>query len=169
MPRVERERSVAARVAGSADLEDVRLFGAAVDLNSPISEGDLSYTMASEMKYQAVGEPVRTVIVTGEYEVTVIDAGAKGSSAPTEDVDAGNAATVAALRFNMAALFGVDDPVEGPEVYSDDELEAFAATTGQFALYPYAREFISDMTSRMGLPALHIGTLRLELDSRTGD
>lgn len=168
MPRVERERSVAARVASSAELEDVRLFGAGVDLHSAVSEGDLSYSMASEMKYQALGDPVRTVIVTGEYAVTVNDAAANDNEdRPTEDES--DPSKVAELRFNLAALFGVDDPEEGPAVYSDEELEAFAATTGQFALYPYAREFISDMTSRMGLPALHIGTLRLHLDSRTGD
>lgn len=166
MPRLERERSVAARVAGCADLHDVRLFGVRATLATPGVEGALSYTLSSDVKYQTLGDPIRTVIVTGEYEVNVLESpGRDDSDEPGED----EPSKVADLSFTLAALFSIPEPDAGEESFEEDEYEAFAATTGQFALYPYAREFVSDLTSRMGLPALHIGALRLELDSRTGD
>jgi preprotein translocase subunit SecB len=163
MPRVERERSVAARVAGCADLQDVRMFGVAANLETPAFEGSLSYTLSSDVSFQTVGEPVTTLVVTGEYEVEVQD------SPDAEDGDESEPTTVAGVQFTLAALFALPKQGDEEELFTDEEYEAFAATTGQFALYPYAREFISDVTSRMGLPALHIGALRLQLDSRTGD
>jgi Preprotein translocase subunit SecB len=168
MPRLERERSLAARVAGCADLHDVRLFGVGANLETPVVEGELSYTLSSDVSYQTLGEPVvRTVIVTGEYEVTVLESNESADDAADEGDDETD--KVAEVRFTLAALFSIPELDEDEEPFSVEEYEAFAGTTGQFALYPYAREFVSDVTSRMGLPALHIGALRIELDSRTGE
>jgi hypothetical protein len=169
MARLERERSVAARVAGCADLHDVRLFAVGANLESPVVEGHLSYTLSSDVTYQTLGEPsIRTIIVTGEYEVTVFES--SESNEDEADVDTDDETTkVADVRFTLAALFSIPELDESEGPFETEEYEAFAATTGQFALYPYAREFVSDVTSRMGLPALHIGALRIELDSRTGE
>lgn len=156
---------MAARVAGCADLMDIRLFGVAANLETPVVEGGLSYTLSSDVSFQTIGEPVRSVVVTGDYEVAVLDSAERDESSEADD----DAPKVADLSFSLAALFSVNVAPDEGEAFGDDEYEAFAATTGQFALYPYAREFISDLTSRMGLPALHIGALRLVLDSRTGD
>lgn len=171
MPRLERERSLAARVAGCADLHDVRLFGVGANLESPVVEGELSYTLSSDVSFQTLGEPVvRTVIVTGEYEVTVLESTDSADDAGDgDDGEDDGTEKVAEVRFTLAALFSVPELDEDEEPFTAEEYEAFAATTGQFALYPYAREFVSDVTSRMGLPALHIGALRIELDSRTGE
>jgi Preprotein translocase subunit SecB len=166
MPRLEAERSLAARAAACCDLEDIRLFSANAVLESPAFEGDLSYSVESKMSYQTLEDPVRNVVVTGEYEVAVFDSpstedeGGEGTSEPS---------TIAKIDFSLAALFAVSSVGEGQELLRDEEYEAFAATTGQFALYPYAREFVADVTSRMGLPTLHVRALRIELDSRTGE
>ena len=78
----------------------------------------------------------------------------------TEPVD------VATFGFKLNALFVVED--EPDEPFTESELTAFGQTTGQFALYPYAREFVADLTGRMGLPPLHMGVMRLHLVSREG-
>lgn len=162
MPKVSEERSTAARVAGCAELRDVRLFGVEAGLDTPPGDGSLSYTLGNRIEFQTLGEPVETVIVTGRYELQVLESTGEGD-------DEEEPTTVTELEFTLAALFQVPEPSDdNPEPFADEEFEAFAATTGQFALYPYAREFIADMTGRMGLPPLHIGTLRLQLDSREG-
>lgn len=165
MPRLEADRSLAARVARQADLQDIRLFGSASTLLKPAVEGTLSYTLSSNMTFQTLGDPIGTLVVSGEYEIVVLESSAEGGGPEDGDEDV----KVAQVEFTLAALFRVDPLEEGKKALEDKEYEAFAATTGQFALYPYAREFVSDVTSRMGLPALHIGALRFQLDSRTGD
>lgn len=165
MPRLEEERSLAARVAGSANLQDVRLFGAAAHLERPVFNGSLSYSLSSDISVQAVGEPTGSVVVTGDYKVTVT----RSEALDSDDEDEMDPEVIGELSFTLAALFTIATQPEGIEPFEEEEYEAFGGTTGQFALYPYAREFISDMTGRMGLPPLHIGTLQLQLDSRTGD
>lgn len=172
---VEPERSLAARVAMCVELLDVRLFGTAANLDNPGFEGSLSYTLDSSVSFQTVGEPTKSVIVTCEYEVIVSDSPESDDDGPADaeddaSTDDDDSSKVADIEFTLAALYAVrSSEAEDGAPFSDDEFEAFAATTGQFALYPYAREFISDITSRMGLPALHVGVFRIPLDSRTGD
>lgn len=164
MPRLEEERSLAARVAGCADLVDVRMFQVEAKLETPASDGGLSYAFSSELSFQTIGEPL-SLIVSCEYEVVVTEA----SSNPDDGEEDSATGTVGSVKFTLAALFVVPEAKDGDEPFTDDEYQAFAGTTGQMALYPYAREFIADITGRMGLPSLHIGPLRLQLDSRTGD
>lgn len=164
MPQVDRERGIAARVAGGADLRDVRLFGVAAKLETASVEGTLSYGMTSDISFQTVGEPVTSLVVTGEYEVAIRDSVDSDEVQEDEDPSA-----VGDLKFSLAALFALPERDPDEDQFADSEYEAFAATTGQFALYPYAREFIADITSRMGLPALHVGVLRFGLDKPPGD
>lgn len=41
----------------------------------------------------------------------------------------------------------------------EEELTAYAATTGRFALYPYIREYVYDLTGRLALPPLTLEIL----------
>ena len=52
----------------------------------------------------------------------------------------------------------------GDEPVAADEMQAYAATTGQFVLHPFARQYIYDMTGRLGLPPLTVGVLRQTYD-----
>lgn len=150
-------RSLALRVAAWSEVRDVRLFKVTSQLNGlPDQAETLSYGLSSDVSVQYLEEDVG-IIVTGEYEVTIRE----GTVESSEDEEDQN--VVLELSFTMAALFGVTVP-EGAEVLRPAELDAFAKTTGQFALHPYAREFVADLTGRMGLPQLHIGMLKLHLD-----
>jgi preprotein translocase subunit SecB len=54
-----------------------------------------------------------------------------------------------------------------PGELEDEALEAFAASSGVFSLYPYLREWVQSATTRAGLPALALGTLRRQIPGST--
>lgn len=136
-------RVQAGRVAGSANLRDIRLTRSQTCLNQvpdPTSKLDVELEISPE----AVATPSSPsgeglLLVNCRFEVKI-----HPESAPDDPA--------AVLDFEFTAAFahrlagGADD----------EELEAFANTTGLFAIYPYAREFISDATRRLGLPTLVI-------------
>jgi preprotein translocase subunit SecB len=123
-------------------------------------ESGLAYSLDSSIEFQTLGDvgvAGGSLVVTGEYQLSVIQV-----VAATEDEESSEE-DIAKLDFTLAALFTVLPPREGDDPIADSEFAAYAATTGQFALYPYAREFVADMTGRMGLPSLHMGALKFNL------
>lgn len=69
-----------------------------------------------------------------------------------------NEELVAKIKASFVAAFSVDfenDP--GPDVLND-----FANSTGRLVMRPYAREFMQQMSIRMGLPALTLEVLRFK-------
>lgn len=158
MPGTEEQWRLAGHVAGCADLRDVRLFSFKGDLPLPDTSRGLGYSLDVQVEYQTLGdEVVNALVVSGNYTVLV-----------TESVDEGAAddepVTVASLEFTLAAMYVLLEQDREPQSFDDEEFEAFSFTTGQYALYPYAREFVANMTGRMGLPPLHLGTLRFDRD-----
>jgi preprotein translocase subunit SecB len=161
-------RSEAARVAACVDLRDIRVFELNAELNivPDDDETKLSYTFNSDLQVQYDADQ-KLLIVFGTYALAVT-ARSIAPQSEVEDLEVDDPAEVATVNFNLNALFEVERTPD-EEAFTQSELEAFGQTTGQFALYPYARELVSDVTGRMGLPALHMGVMRLHLDSRTGD
>lgn len=51
--------------------------------------------------------------------------------------------------------------VESFEGISEDNLEAFAKTSGIFSLWPYFREYVHSMTLKMSVPAIVLPTYRM--------
>ena len=160
MPALDAARSAAARVAACVELNDVRLFGVSGDLAFVPDEGSsaLSYSFDSGVQVHHDAED-EVVLVLGNYTLTVRSR--KHDAAEDDEPD-----RVATISFQMNALFLLDQAPDDP--FDDEELVAFGETTGQFALYPYARELIANLTGRMGLPPLHVGVMRLNLESREG-
>lgn len=163
---VEEGRNQAARVAAWSEVNDVRLFDSKAELRRVPEAHRLRYDLESDVTMQYI-EDDDGLVVTGEYKISVNEAPDDAESDPVED-DANEAQSCYELTFTMAALFTVTVP-DGVEPLSEMELNAFARTTGHFALHPYAREFVADMTGRAGLPPLHIGMLKLHLDAPNGD
>lgn len=157
---VDELRNRALRVAARAEIEDVRLFEVKSNfVELPANPTGFSYIVASDVRVTYLAEE-NGLIAAGEFQVTVREAEEDAPDGAEQD----GPKTVLDLGFTMAVLFSVDVR-EGDKPFTETELDAFAKTTGQFALHPYAREFIADMTSRMGLPQLHIGMLKLHLDA----
>lgn len=166
MVDLDAQRSLAARVAACADLVEIRTFGVEAGLDKlPSQPGGLSYAFDANIEVQFI-EETSTLIVDGSYELTLTEGSDEDTTEGDQDVEKRQ---VAHLNFQMASLYAVSEPNVEHGPFADDELDAFGKTTGQLALYPYAREFVADLTGRMGLPTLHLGPLQLFLDKRNDE
>jgi hypothetical protein len=160
-------RQEAARVAAHVDLRDVRLFGVSADLEFVPNEDEsrLGYRFNADVQIQhSSDEPVLLAFGTYSLNMTAVPWAESEDDAEQSDEDDATALEVASIKFNLNALFELERKPEEP--FTEAELAAFGQTTGQFALYPYAREFIADLVGRMGLPALHMGVMRLNLENQ---
>jgi hypothetical protein len=156
-------RQMAARLAGMTDIRDVRLMRSCAEvMRLPIANPFLAYNLdfESAVEYEPGGE---SFVVRGTYRLSITSAStAEAKNAPPQSDD-----PVAKIEFEQAALFVID--MEGQEPPKAEELNAYAVSTGQFALYPYVREYISDITSRLGLPPLTVGVLRMPIANSEQD
>lgn len=143
----------AARIAAMADLRDVRLFKAALDFDHfPESGRPLSWSL--EMTPTTSFEDgAGYFILDVEYTVEIMET-------PGEPAEDAAPRKIGAISFQLAALYDLEVQA-GKSQPTAEELNAYAKTSGAMAVYPYAREFVQSMTSRMGLPPLTLSTLRL--------
>lgn len=163
-PTLDEVRAKAARVAAWSEVNDVRLFKASCDLARMPEAGRYRYEMDAAVKVQFLPDD-DGVIVTSDYTVSISEVEESTDAGGDEDNDG---APIYELTFRLAALFTISIPADATPL-DEAELDAFAKTTGQFALHPYAREFIAQMTGRAGLPPLHVGLLKLRLDENCPD
>lgn len=152
-------REVAARVAARAEIRDVRLFKTEAALERvPQVGAALTYRLGThaEVQYEP-GDESFAVMVT--YLLALAEADPELADAEAlfaED------RLVGRVSFTLGSLFALNmRPDDEPP--TESELEAYASTTGQFMLYPYAREYIYDVTGRLALPPLTVGVMRLDL------
>jgi hypothetical protein len=145
----------------------IRLFKVDGELASLPEHGVLSYKLDTRIEVQQIED--EAVIVDGDYELLVRSGSVDDEDSVAEKPqDQDPDETTVRIAFKLAGLYSIDD--REPDIkFSDEELDAFGQTTGQLALYPYAREFIASLTGRMGLPALQIPVMRIPLDKRDGD
>ncbi len=146
---IEEHRQLAARVAGHAEIQDVQVFKLAAELLMQPQPGEgLNYNLQQSVKYT---QPSGSTLVTeGTYELEI-----------WQRTDADERFNLATVSLVAGALYQLPDDERS---HSDEELQAFAETTGQFALYPFMRQQIYDLTGRIGLPPLVLGVLRIGLD-----
>ncbi len=153
----------AARLNAITDIRDVRLMKSVAEIvRLPVSDPFLTYRLDSDaaVEYEPGSE---SFVVRGTYRVSIESARDPESDRPP-DSDASDS-TVARIEFEHAALFVMD--MDDDEPPSSEELNAYAVSTGQYALYPYVREYISDITMRLGLPPLTVGVLKIPFDAAT--
>lgn len=145
------ERLIGARVAGQADLQDVRTAALNAEVIFPPMPGEqLGYELESAFAYAPPEEGSDALVAHGSY---TLDAWVQ-----RED----DHVSFASISFSLVAIFDLP-PAEGANAYEPEEFEAFVNTTAQFALYPYARETVSMLTTRLGVPPLTLGMLRIPL------
>nr|MDT0663447.1 hypothetical protein [Micromonospora sp. DSM 115978] len=149
----------AARVAAMADIADVRLFDATLHFDRFPDESN-SMTWQLEMKPSiSYHDGADFFILEIEYEVVVQEIFDESAA------NDGDTADLANISFKLGSLYTLESTDRAyPE---PSELDSFAKTTGTMALYPYAREFVQSMTSRMGLPPLTLATFRLPFPDMT--
>jgi hypothetical protein len=120
----------------------------------PVADPFLTYDFDSDaaVEYEPGSE---SFVVRGTYRVSIRSTTTAGAASASQKLDS----AVARIEFEQAALFVMDMDAGNPP--DAEELNAYAVSTGQFALYPYVREYISDLTSRLGLPPLTVGVLKM--------
>ena len=159
---VSAAQQMAARIAAITDIRAVRLMKSCAEIvRLPVADPFLVYHLDSEsaVEYEPGSE---SFVVRGKYRVSI----SSTSSAEGKDTSQEPDSAVARIEFEQAALFVMEmDAGEPPKA---EELNAYAVSTGQFALHPYVREYISDLTMRLGLPPLTIGVLKIPFHSEKG-
>lgn len=139
-------RVKAARIAASASLRDLRLTASDFELFAAPTPGQpLDVKMDIELTGGATDQE-NALAVTATFTLEFGTA---------EDV-VEDRTSIAHLRFTYASVFHVNQGCE----WDDEALEAFAQSTGIFAIYPYAREYVTDVTNRIGLPPLVLDFLK---------
>lgn len=164
-------RKEAARIASHLELGDIRMWSVRADLSGlPDDDSHLTYRFNADVQVQHSAEHA-LVHVAGNYSVEVLSEARPEDAeepspegvTPEGDSDPSDTDVIAEIAFNLAAIFVVER--EPAEPFSESEVTAFGQTTGQFALHPFARQFVADLTGRMGLPTLHLGLMRINLES----
>jgi hypothetical protein len=148
----------ASRVASCAHLADVRLFRSQAEVRSfPPSNATLTYSLAINPSVD-FAEGDAYCVVTVEYATNIFDVSDEAEQGLDEDeLDPSDALFV--LSFRYSALYELSEHSHGGLTL--DEVRAFAETTGVMAIYPYAREYVADVTRRAGFPTLTLKTFRL--------
>lgn len=148
---------VGARLAARAQIRDIRLLRTQAAVHrAPKPAQGLTYDLEFEPAVDADPATISAFVVRISCHLRI------QNQAADDDVKEGDTKDetqdVATADFEFAALFdyhlqeGEDDPTE-------EELTAYAATTGRFVLYPYIREYVYDLTGRLALPPLTLEIL----------
>lgn len=154
-------RRLAAGIAARTDIRGVRLLKSSAEImRLPAAEPMLTYDLSSESAVEY--EPGKgSFVVRGIYRLSISTESTPVGDEPKKET------AVAKIEFEHAALFVIDKTTDDPP--RPEELNAYAISTGQFALYPYVREYVSDITGRLGLPPLTLGALRMSLPDSEGE
>jgi hypothetical protein len=59
----------------------------------------------------------------------------------------------------------LEDGESGPAELTDRQLRAYSLMTGAMAIHPYAREFVQNMSTRLGYPAFTLPLMRRPADT----
>ncbi|AFJ34723.1 SecB chaperone Rv1957 [Mycobacterium sp. MOTT36Y] len=152
----------AARLAARAQIIDVRLLRTEAALRrQPDPDRRLSYDIELEPAVDWFEEiPDQFVVrIACRLKIDIAD-----DDESTEDTD--DEIAIVTADFEYAALFDCDMR-DGDDPLSEDELQAYAETTARFALYPYIREYVYDLTGRLAIPPLTLGVLTRAMPSPT--
>jgi len=148
---LDQNRALGARIAGRAEIEDVRLMRSSFVFEK-IPTGNLRLGWTLDVR------PSTEFVPNGNHFIVKCD-----YTVAVDELDGdGKGARVTSIEFTMAALYELEfsDADSAP---SGDEMTAFGASTGAFALYPYARAYVQDVSARLGLPPLTLGMYRIPI------
>lgn len=140
-------RVEAGRIAGNTNLFDIRLTQSSGQLHSvPSTDAQLDVDVKISPSAQCLPAEGDSglLLVNAAFEVLI------------RDVNVESEEPVAEIMVTFTAAFQHSLSNEPTQA----ELDSFADTTGIFAIYPYAREYVSDTTRRMGLPTLVLDLLK---------
>lgn len=141
-------------VARYAKIRDIRLFEASSELKDFTIENPLQWDLEINSSTQYNQGDAYFVVIMG-YVITIEkpdDPSTEAADGESES-DESESEDVADISFQFAALYTLELDGSTHEI-TPEEVEEFAATVTASALAPYAREYVHDVTMRMGLPPL---------------
>lgn len=149
-------RVKAGRVAPRAEFRDIRLTRSTFELDKIPQAGVLMYDLDTQAEVERDDDGA-WFVVNVSFSLKILESRDRDSAADDPDV------TVARMDFAFASLYsihldGLDSELEF------EEFQAFALTTGLFAVHPYAREYVRDVTGRLAIPPLNLGLLHWPME-----
>ncbi|TWP45967.1 protein-export chaperone SecB [Lentzea tibetensis] len=162
---LQEARHFAARIAARADIREVRLLESNFKLNRMPVNDHLVYKLEKDPQVE-YSEGDGFFVITSRYSLLIAEVEHESANVPNQ-TEEGEEDVIAMVDFKLAGLFELNmrEDDDAPRI---DELMAYAWSMGNFALHPYAREYISNVTSRLGLPPLTINVLQLDYDPDKG-
>lgn len=142
------DRHVAARLAAKSELVDIRMVKSAFEHRGfPESGMPISYNLHINPDAK-LSEASDKFVTSAEFTIEI-----------SQDIE-DETNDIAHIEFVLVGMYNVEEKLE----FNDDEVTAFGKSTGIFALYSYAREYVQSVTSRLGLPALTLGLQKIATD-----
>lgn len=149
------QHQMAARLAARAEIQDVRLLRTTAEFHrQPDAGRNLTYSLDFDRNVDWDEGETDWFVIRVECSLRINYPDSDETDVSPEDSDD----TIATANFEHAALFSCNMR-ENDEPLTEAELIAYGATTATFALYPFIREYIHDITARLALPPLTIGVL----------
>lgn len=143
----EEKRILAGRIAGHASLENVRILKSNFELSAIPDRTESGVDVNQAVQIGGAYDPDDEILqITGDFSIKMTQV------ADEEFIE------ISSLSFSVLGIFSVPDD---SQELSDEAIEAFATTSGLFALYPFAREYVQSVTVRMGLPPLTLDLIKI--------
>lgn len=142
---------VVARVADKVDLKDIYLLEANIKSNTEERDprkASLELSFGSEILPQESGD---NLAVQCNFLVVAF---------PKDDPEK--------IFMNIEAAFVVDYLLASPDEFIQSDLEMFARINPIYNTWPYWREFVQNITTRMGFPALKIPLFKVAKSDNSG-
>jgi hypothetical protein len=84
---------------------------------------------------------------------------AEGDDGDEDADDVDEDRIVARFQTCLVLVYSLDEATK----FSDEELQAFGATTGLLTAHPFARETVASLSTRVGLPQLVLDVMRVPM------
>ncbi len=135
--------AMTAKVAERVDLLHVWLIESSLKRTPGTTEG-LSYTTSTEAEADVARDPDRLFLLE-KFSLKAVSQKKKGAK-PIVDIQ---------------ATFLLTYELKEPEIFPPAHFLAFARMNGIYNAWPYWREYVQNVTGRMGLPPLTLPVFRL--------
>lgn len=156
--KVVDHKKIAAKVSRSVRLASIRLMSSQVFGNPPPDQ-DLPSHASQKVDIKVADSKKEGFVVLADLGISF------GYEKDHQYSD-----EVAESPILVNAKFLLNYAIEGEDLTQQD-LDAFASRTATYNVWPYWREFVQTMTTRMGLPPITIPLLNLSMifDGEDGD
>ena len=136
----------AAKVAGMVDLQEVKLVESTCKRRLGHPDGSKTFDIRQTARFE-LSDKQNALGVSIQFVLNAID---EGKEQKKEN-------TFLSIRATFFLLYSIDNK----EGLDDKVLGSFATLNGTYNAWPYWREFVQSVTSRMGLPPLIVPVFRL--------